>query len=123
MKASNQDANADFLLTNKIHLKDDSKLNFVNFCIKCFTGHMCVQYHNKKGWGIKCDTCNFRIACLTGAGSVRVQPKQKCEECKSRLLTAQYKDDCPFPAGQKTRTGCILCDSVLRATVVNFFFK
>jgi len=76
MKATNShNANADFLLTNKVHLKDESKLNFVNFCIKCFSGHMCVQYHNKKGWGIKCDTCNFRIACLTGAGSVRVEPK------------------------------------------------
>lgn len=43
MKATNSaNPNADFLLTNKIHLKDDSKINFVNFCIKCFNGHMCV---------------------------------------------------------------------------------
>jgi hypothetical protein len=54
----------ELLLSYKIHLKDDSKKDYVNFCIKCFNGHLCVQYHNKKGWGLKCDSCNFRISML-----------------------------------------------------------
>ena len=34
-----------------------------------------------------------------------------------------YKSDSPFPGGTLTRTGCILCDPVLKSTIVNFFFK
>ena len=34
-----------------------------------------------------------------------------------------YKDNSPFPGGVLTRTGCILCDPVLKSTVVNSFFK
>ena len=34
-----------------------------------------------------------------------------------------YKDNSPFPGGTLTRTGCILCDPVLKATIVNNFFK
>ena len=34
-----------------------------------------------------------------------------------------YKTDSPFPGGTLSRTGCILCDPVLKSTIVNFFFK
>ena len=48
---------------------------------------------------------------------------EKCEECASYKLNVQYKDNSPFPGGAKTRTACILCDPVMNATIVNFFFK
>ena len=48
-------------LSSKIDKKGESQDTIVNFCIKCFKGHLCVQYHHKKGWGLKCDACNFRI--------------------------------------------------------------
>ena len=34
-----------------------------------------------------------------------------------------YKNNSPFPGGTLSRTGCILCDPVLKSTIVNFFFK
>jgi len=51
-------------LTSKILVKEASKDSRLNFCCKCFRGHLCLQYHNKKGWGLKCDICNFRITVL-----------------------------------------------------------
>ena len=48
---------------------------------------------------------------------------EKCQECDSFLLDAMYKDNSPFPGGVRSRTGCILCDSVMKSTLVNFFFK
>jgi hypothetical protein len=81
-----------------------------------------LQYHTKKKWGLKCDTCNFRIGCLEGAGMAHRQPEQ-CQECLSHLIAAQYKDNSPFPNGAKSRTACILCDAAMRSTIVNFFFK
>lgn len=81
-----------------------------------------LQYHTKKKWGLKCDTCNFRIGCLEQAGMAHRQPEQ-CQECLSHLIAAQYKDNSPFPNGAKSRTACILCDAAMRSTIVNFFFK
>jgi hypothetical protein len=45
-------------------IREDSKKNVINFCIKCFKGYLCLNYHNKKGWGIKCDQCHFRVSIL-----------------------------------------------------------
>ena len=59
---------------------------------------------------------------MTGAGSVRTE-KEQCDECNSHLLVAQYKENSPFPGGALSRTACILCDSVMKSTVVNVFFK
>ena len=110
-------------LTSKIHLKDESNDTAINFCIKCFEGHFCVQYHPKKGWGIKCDTCNFRIQVCQGAAIVKkeMDEQKKCEECGSFAITATYKENSPFPEGQMTHTACILCDTWLRGTIHNFF--
>ena len=110
------------LLTAKIPKLDDHLM--VNFCIRCFRGQFCVQFHPKKGWGLKCNNekCNFRISILQGAGHVTTVA-DKCEECQSFKLNAMYKSDSPFPGGTLTRTGCILCDPVLKSTIVNFFFK
>lgn len=47
----------------------------------------------------------------------------KCEECQSVKLNAMYKTESPFPGGTLSRSGCILCDPVLNATIVNSFFK
>ena len=57
-------ANKDMLLTAKIPQLDSH--HSVNFCIRCFAGQFCVQYHPKKSWGIKCNNakCNFRISIL-----------------------------------------------------------
>ena len=116
----NPNAHRDMLLSSKIAVRDGTDM--VNFCIRCFEGQFCVQYHSKKSWGLKCNVCNFRVAILQGAGQVRTVP-EKCEECDSFMLKAQYKDASPFPGEAKSRTGCILCDSVLKSTIVNFFFK
>merc|ERR1711957_70814 len=83
----NPDGNREMLLASKIHMNSADKEEAINFCIRCFNGHFTAQYHNKKSWGIKCTSCNFRIACLTGAGAV-FREKDKCEECESHLLTA-----------------------------------
>jgi len=48
---------------------------------------------------------------------------EKCEECQSQKIQAMYKGESPFPNKELTRTGCILCDPVLKSTIVNFFFK
>lgn len=116
------DSNRELLLSSKIHMNSADKAEAINFCIRCFNGHFTAQYHNKKGWGIKCTSCNFRVACLTGAGAV-YRENEKCEECESHLITAQFKDNSPFPGGAKQRTGCLLCDSVMKGTITNSFFK
>mmetsp|Transcript_3535 Transcript_3535/g.4062 ORF Transcript_3535/g.4062 Transcript_3535/m.4062 type:complete len:279 (+) Transcript_3535:1218-2054(+) len=118
----NPSANKDMFLSAKIPRHDDH--HAVNFCIRCFQGQFCVQFHPKKSWGLKCNNekCNFRIGILQGAGHVTTVA-DKCEECQTVKLNAMYKTDSPFPAGTLTRTGCILCDPVLKSTIVNFFFK
>lgn len=118
----NPNANKELLLSYKISQQFQSSGKVVNFCLKCFQGHFCLEYHEKKKWGIKCDTCKFRIGCLEKAGAVYVS-KEKCVECSSYCLEAQYKENSPFPGGAKTRTACLLCDSAMRSTIVNFFFK
>ena len=35
----------------------------------------------------------------------------------------KYKDNSPFPDAAKSRTACLLCDSAMRLTIVNSFFK
>lgn len=97
----------------------------INFCIKCFKGHLCLQYHNRKGWGIKCDECQFRVAICTGAARVlKVKDEEKkCEECNSFAINVVYKENSPFPAGQTSHTGCILCDSWLRGTIHTYYSK
>jgi hypothetical protein len=89
----NPQSNREMLLSSKIDNSAADKAQIVNFCIRCFNGHFTPQYHGKKGWGIKCSNnqCNFRVACLQGAGAVHVE-KAKCEECESYMLSAQYKD-------------------------------
>lgn len=59
--------NSNLTLSSKIHMKDESKEDFINFCIKCFKGHFCVDLHPKKGWGLKCDTCNFAVRMFEGS--------------------------------------------------------
>lgn len=120
--SENPNGNKDLLLSYKIPQLSESADSAINFCIKCFAGHFVLQYHSKKKWGIKCDSCNFRIGVLEHAGMIHRQ-KDKCEECQSYLVTAQYKDNSPFPSGAKSRTACILCDSAMRSTIHNFFFK
>lgn len=107
--------------------REESDKTMVNFCIKCFRGHLCLQYHNKKGFGLKCDTCHFRVGILEGAARVVKEDasqgsEAKCAECDSYLLTATYKvgDRSPFPGGKREHTGCILCDTVMRGTLVNY---
>ncbi len=62
-------------------------------------------------------------------GAARVVKEEgaegKCPECDSFMLTATYKpgDRTPFPGGKREHTGCILCDSLMRSTIVNFFAK
>jgi len=48
---------------------------------------------------------------------------KKCEECGSMALNVIYKDNSPFPNGQQSHTGCILCDTWLRGTIQNFFAR
>ena len=62
------------------------------------------------------------MSVLQGAGHVTTVA-DKCDECQSQMVNAMYKNDSPFPAGKLTHTGCILCDPVLKSTIVNFFFK
>ena len=121
-KSQNPDANKELYLSYKIPHKADSAKTEVNFCIKCFNGYLTIQYHPKKKWGVKCDNCNFRVALLTEAGMI-YQERQKCSECQSYKVQAQYKDNSPFPGGAKTHIGCILCDPIIRSTVSNYFFK
>jgi len=99
----------------------------INFCIKCFKGHLCLQYHNKKGFGLKCDTCHFRVGVLEGAARILKEegPESHCPECDSFMVTATYKpgDKTPFPGGLRNHTGCLLCDTIMRSTLVNYFAK
>ena len=64
------------LLSHKVPEMD--KDNSINFCIKCFKGYMCIQYHKQKGWGLKCEACNFRLAICSGAAQVeKVESEDK----------------------------------------------
>lgn len=112
-------------LKHKIEVKHDAQDSQVNFCIRCFKGYLCLQWHAKKGWGLKCDECHFRLTICQGAAQVRrvEDESKKCEECDSFLLNVVYKENSPFPAGQMTHTGCILCDTWLRGTIYNFIAK
>jgi len=100
----------------------------INFCLKCFRGHLCLNYNSRKGWGLKCDSCHFRVSILEGAARVLIEegPEGKCQECDSRMLSATYKpteERTPFPGNIRQHTGCILCDTSMRATVVNFWLN
>jgi len=108
-------------LSSRIRLKDESKDSVINFCIKCFKGHFCLQYHQKKGWGLKCDACNFAVRVCQGAARVRrdTADDSKCQECGSFGVSVYYKDSSPFPAGQQSHAGCLLCDTWLRSLVKN----
>lgn len=114
-------------LTINIMFREESKKQMINFCIKCFKGHFNLQYHNKKGWGLKCDTCHFRVGMLEGAARVIKEdgPEGKCPECDSWMITATYKqgDRTPFPGNMREHTGCILCDTLMRSTIVNTIAK
>lgn len=114
----------DYYLSSKIPMKMESEKFALNFCLKCFKGHICLN-HNKKGWGLKCDSCNFRVTCLEGAARVIFEEGTdgKCPECDSRIINATYKpgDKTPFPGNKSDHSGCILCDTIMRSTVVNFF--
>jgi len=72
-------------ITNVIKLKEESKDTYVNFCVTCFRGHICIQYHKSKGWGLKCDTCNHAIRlCIGAARMKRIDNEDdRCEECNS----------------------------------------
>lgn len=118
----NPNKNRELLLSYKIEQECPVPEKALNFCIKCFQGHFGVEYHEKKKWGIKCNQCKFRIALLHDAGAIYVRD-DKCKECNSKLVEAQYKDNSPFPGGAKTRIACVLCDSAMRSTITNFFFK
>ena len=106
-------------LSSKIPLKHDSTDEVVNFCVKCFKGHFCLQYHPKKGWGLKCDSCHFAVRICQGAARVRRDndEEKKCQECGSFAINVVYKENSPFPAEQTSHTGCILCDTWLRSTI------
>ena len=110
-------------LTSKILVREASKDSRLNFCCKCFRGHLCLQYHNKKGWGLKCDACNFRITVLQGAARVKRidDEEKKCEECGSYTINVVYKENSPLPPPQTSHTGCLLCDAWLKSTIHNFF--
>ena len=112
-------------LKHKIETKLESKDTKVNFCIRCFKGYMCLAYHSKKGWGLKCEACPNRISICQGAAEVRRidDDERKCDECDSHLLSVVYKENSPFPPGQMAHTGCILCDTWLRGTIYNPFSK
>lgn len=68
--SDNPKANKELLLTYKIAKRSESHETFINFCIKCFNGHFNVEYHPKKKWGLKCDTCKFRVGVLENAGAI-----------------------------------------------------
>lgn len=82
-------------------MKEESKDEAINFCIKCFKGHICVNYHPKKGWGLKCDNCGFALRCCQGAARVKkvADEEKQCKECGSFAVYVYYKDleHCPFP--------------------------
>jgi len=112
-------------LTYKIPLKDESREDKINFCIKCFKGHFVVQYHNKKGWGLKCDSCHFAIRMCEGAAVVKKMHKEDdmCKECGSYSVNVIYKENSPFPEGQRQHQGCLLCDTWLRSSIKCFMTK
>lgn len=61
-------ANKDLLLTYKIPYAEEVKDSAINFCIRCFDGQFEMLYHSKKGWGLKCRACSFRVSALEKAG-------------------------------------------------------
>lgn len=107
-------------LISKITLKDESRDEAVNFCIKCFKGYMCINYHNKKGWGLKCDSCPAAIRFAEGAARAKRVENQdldkKCQECGSWFVYVYFKGNSPFP-GKESHTGCMFCDPLLRGTI------
>ena len=108
-------------ISSKIPVLEESKDESINFCIKCFKGHLCVNYHAKKGWGLKCDTCSFTLRCCLGAARMKKidDEDKQCKECGSNAVYVYYKDTehCPFPQGQETHTGCLFCDTWWRGTI------
>lgn len=113
------DENNQNSLTNKINLKDESKNDKINFCLKCFRGHLCIQYHVKKGWGLKCDTCHWAVRLCQGAARIQraTGEDSKCKECNSYKLDVYYKESSPFTG--TSHVGCFLCDSQLSSLIKN----
>ena len=73
----NPHANKELLLSYKIPCSALAEAAKVNFCIRCFDGQFEILYHTKKGWGLKCQNCHFRIGVLEKAGSI-VREKEQC---------------------------------------------
>ena len=48
-------------LKSKIPTRDEEAKTMINFCFKCFKGYFNLQFHNKKGYGLKCESCKFRV--------------------------------------------------------------
>lgn len=49
-------------LKSKVPIKEEIKKTAVNFCIKCFKDFLTLQFYSaKKGYGLKCDSCKFRV--------------------------------------------------------------
>ncbi len=102
-------------------MKDESKEDYINFCIKCFKGHFCIDLNAKKGWGLKCDTCSFAVRMFEGAVRVKKQggDDKRCQECGSFQVNVLYRENenHSLPPGQLSHTGCILCDTWLRSEI------
>jgi len=54
----------------KMEKDEECKRFSINFCVKCFKGFMILDFHQKKGWAIKCEHCKQRIQMLEGAMKV-----------------------------------------------------
>jgi hypothetical protein len=95
LSSSEKLQNSNLTLSSKIHMKDESKEDYINFCIKCFKGHFCVDLHPKKGWGLKCDACNFAVRMFEGAVRVKKQggDDKRCQECGSYSVNVLYREN------------------------------
>jgi hypothetical protein len=72
----------EIFLKSKITIKEEEEKTAINFCIRCFKGYYNLQYHPKKGYGIKCENCKFRVQIFEGASKV-MRESTKCQECDS----------------------------------------
>jgi hypothetical protein len=89
--APGKGASREIFLKSKIPSLEEQEKTMINFCIRCFKGNFNLQYHNKKGYGIKCENCKFRVQICEGASKVK-REETKCQECDSYQLTVTYKE-------------------------------
>ena len=103
-----KDKNDKFKREN-FHQKKESEINSdLNVCDECNKGKMYIEYDKFDKYCIFCTNCKRRTKIIRDAVKIEVNKKLKCDKCGCYLIDVEVEN--PFLNGEKTLTGCLICD-------------